>query len=155
MMYRSMRDELVKIAEDGVTASEAAQAYSRLKKLESSAPTRGELARNAISGAAVMPAVHTASSLVAGTQPLQKALHDFRVGAAGAAPSMGKAFKKGLVSTGRGVLGSALSGAVLGAGLPMLRTHLHREAEKEKLRQYLGTSSGGKLRQKVKRQLGV
>jgi hypothetical protein len=167
-----LQSAFFKLSQD-VTRGEAEDALRRLRKLEREAPTSGELSRNALAGAAVMPAVTTASSLVAGNQPLQESIKEYReakkaLKAAppgpqgktvamkpGAPSTLGKAVKRGLWRSGRGMAGAALSGAVLGAGLPVARGYLHREAEKEKLREYLGVSKRGKLRRRVKKQLGV
>lgn len=138
-----------------VSRMEAEDALRRLRKLERDAPTAGELSRNALAGAAVMPVMGTVSGLVSGKQPLQEQLRLFREGAATAAPTRRAAWKKGISGTGRGMLASAVSGVALGAGMPLVRGYLHREAEKEKLRDYLGVSKRGKLRGKVKKQLGV
>lgn len=142
-----------KLAEVGY--GEASVALKKLQKLEAEAPTGGELARNALAGAMVGPVMGTVSQLVAGRQPLQEALGAFREGLPGAAKTYRGAWAKGLKGTGRGMAASALSGSVLGAGMPLVRGYLHREAEKEKLRDYLGESPRGKLRGKIKQELGV
>ena len=150
-IQHAMADEFLKISQ-GTSHSEAVESLSKLRRLEREKPTGGELARNALAGVAVMPAVTTASSLVAGEQPIQKALEARRLTGVG---TIGSALKRGAWKSGRGLAGAALSGAVLGAGLPLARGYLHREAEKETLRDYLGVSKRGKTRKKVKKELGV
>lgn len=151
MMYQSMRDELEKIAQDEVTRGEAVQALSRLQKLERKKLKGEELARGALTGAIVGPTAATAAKMVSGDMggAIRDALKAKGKGAK--ALALGKAALKGV----RGLGGAAASGAVFGAGLPVVRRHLDTEAEKEKLRQYLGTSKRGKLHRQVKRRLGV
>jgi hypothetical protein len=149
-----MQSAFLKFASD-VTYTEASTALQKLKKLEAENPTKGELARNAMAGAAVMPVMGTVSGLVSGKQPLVEALRNYREGLPGAGATRSAAWKKGLSGTGRGMAASAVSGMALGAGMPLVRGYLHREAEKEKLRQYLGEKKRGKLRNKIKRTVGL
>jgi hypothetical protein len=166
--WAAMADELCKVAE-GVSGVEAADALKRLQKLEESKPTGGEMARNALAGGMVGPVMTTASGLIAGKQPFQEALERFHEMAKreqfavpkGLRSSLSdprfrkEVLQRGLARTGRGMLAAGASGAILGSLMPVIRTKLHESAEKEKLRDYLGTSSRGRLRSQVKQQLGV
>lgn len=147
----AMANEFAKIANEGISAEEAAVALKRLRKLEASAPTKGELARNAMAGMMVMPVMTNVSGLISGRHPLQDALSKKTL--------LGKpvkgALERGLKLTGRGMLAAGVSGSILGAGMPVIRQKLHTEAEKQKLREFLGKSRHGRLRGKVKKELGV
>jgi hypothetical protein len=161
--YDTMMDELVKLCamkfttEGGVvklaqvTTQEAAGALKRLRELERKKPTPEQLTRGALAGSIVGPAGLMASKLVGGGvgKGLAEALR--AKGAGGKAKGLAKALWGGTRQLG----GAAASGAVFGAGLPTARSVLDREAEKEKLRQYLGTSKRGKLRRKASKYLGV
>lgn len=155
-------DEFCKVAQ-GVTGEEALKALKKLHSLEESKPTPGEMARNALAGTIVGPTMGTAAGLIAGKQPFQEALERWRemghktpIRQSLGDPSFRKeVLRRGGLRTGRQMLASAASGAILGSMMPIVRTGLHQSAEKEKLRQYLGTSKRGKLRGKITRELGV
>ncbi len=149
MMLAAMSDELLKIAEEEITAQEAVQAMKRLRKLEREKPTGGQLARGALTGALVGPAAATASKLVGGGmgEAARKAMSKSK-------HPVGKALALGSAAV-RGLAAPAASGAVFGAGLPIVRGELERGSEKAKLREYLGVARGGKVRRKAKRVLGV
>ena len=148
MMYKSMLDELLKIASSDVSTSQALKSLERLKQIEDNKPTGGEIARGALAGTAAGTAALTARSLVTGG--LVKGVR-----AAMTAPTTGGK----LVGLGKGALeglGSTAAGsAAFGATLPAARRYLDTEAEKATLRGYLGTSKKGRLRGKVTRVLGV
>lgn len=148
MMYAAFLDELQKIAED-VSAREAVGALKRLKQLERDKPTGGQLARGALTGALVGPAASAANKLVSGGlgEAASKAMK-------GPKHPVGKALSLGAAAA-RGLAAPAASGAVFGAGLPMVRRQLDQGAEKAKLREYLGVAKGGKTRREAKKVLGV
>lgn len=161
--YTPMLDELVKLcgmkftSEQGtvklaeVSREEAASALERLKTLEAKKPSAEQLTRGALTGAIVGPGALLASKLVGGGvgKGLGTALK--ARGAGAKATGLAKALWGGTRQLG----GAAASGAVFGAGLPTVRRHLDEQAEKEKLRQYLGTSKRGRLRRKASKYLGV
>lgn len=152
-MFDACYDSLEKLGE-APSAYEAQQALRRLRKLERERPTAQQLSRGAITGAIVGPGALLASKMVAGGMgsSLRQATKAKTVG--GKALGVGKALWGG----GRQLGGSAASGAVFGAGLPSVRSHLDREAEKQKLRDYLEMSGGGrygKIRGSVRRKIGV
>lgn len=122
-----------KVAESGHTSREDAEAaLKRLRRLERSEPTADQLMRGAAVGAVAGPAIGMTSRLIEG-------------GLKG----------KGLLGTGRAVAGQATSGALLSGVVPYVRYKLDLEAEKEKIRDYLGTSSKGKLRGQIKKRTGL
>ena len=149
-MQSAMADELCKVAE-GITHSEATSALKRLDKLERKKLTREELQRGALTGAIVGPAALAASTLVGGGagKAIGQAIKKPTWG--GRAAGLGKAVFGG----GRRLLGAGTSGMVFATGLPTVRRKLDESAEKEKLREYLGVRKRGKLRSKIKRELGV
>ena len=137
-MFQAMADELLKLAEDGVSTGEALEAFKRLRKLEKSAPTKGQLLRGAGIGAVAGPAAGAIADVIQG-------------GAGGA----GKGLTKALTAGGRKLLARASTGAIYGGALPYARHQLERQAELEKLRSYVGESKRGKLRSKIRKVTGI
>jgi hypothetical protein len=139
------------VEQDPVTYTEAARALKRLDKLERNKLTREELQRGALTGAMVGPAALAAGTLVGGGA-------EGAISGALKKPSVGKGLKSLGLSALKGkrkLLGAAASGAVFGAGLPTVRRKLEEASEKEKLREYLGVSKGGRLRRRITKELGV
>lgn len=147
-------DELTKIA-DNVSSQEAIAAVKRLRELDANKPTADQLARGALTGALVGPAAALANRAVSGE--LGKGISSGVSQAMSAPTRGGKALGlgKALVGGIRGLGGAAAGSAVVGAGLPSVRRHFDQEAEKAKLRDYLGQSRGGHVRTSVKKALGV
>ena len=148
MMFEAMADELMKIAAEGVSAYEAVKAINRLKKIEKNKPTGGEIARGALAGTAAGTTAMAARAAVSGemAKGIRGALQAPTIG--GKLLNLGRGALKGVGTTAAG-------SAAFGATLPAARRYLDTEAEKATLREYLGTSKGGKARQRVKRVLGV
>jgi hypothetical protein len=137
--YTFMCYEMLKLAaeEPDVTSEEAMDAARQLRRLHKSKQTKGQLLRGAVSGAAILPVFAQGANIIKGKVPHL--------------PSGGLNYNK----LGREVAGDALRGAAIGSLLPMARQHMNTEAEKEKLKRYLGTSEVGPTRSKVRRVLGV
>lgn len=147
----SMLEELTKLCAAEVTEQEAAAALKRLQELEATKPTSAQVARGAASGALVAPAATFANKLVGGG--VGKGISE-----AVKAPGIkGKLLGLGGATLGGGrQLLAASAGSAIGFGtVPLVRGYLDREAEKEKLKKYLGTSRRGKLRGNIKSHLGV
>ncbi len=153
MKYEAMRGELMKLCAEDVSRGDAAKAITRLRALEKERATPEQLTRGAATGATVGPLAAAAFKVVGGDagKAFRGALSTPGAGGKGKALALGKATLRGV----RGLGGSAASGAVFGAGLPTVRGHLDREAEKDTLREYVGESRGGKVRRKAKKYLGV
>lgn len=151
MTYKYMREELSKLCAEDVTRGDAVAALSKLRKLEREKPTAEELTRGGVAGGLTGVLARGASGLASGdvAKGLGGALRQKGVG--GKALGLGKALGKGLHSSASSAAGSA----TFGAGLPTIRRHLDREAEKDKLRGYLGEARGGKVRSRAKKYLGV
>lgn len=133
-VYEFMCLELIKLAQEAhneVSPEEAVAAHKQLQRLTKSAPTKGQLLRGAVSGAAILPMFAVGANLIKGKAP--KTLGQF----------------------GREAAADALRGAAIGSVLPLTRQHMNVEAEKEKIRRYLGTSELTPTRSKVRRVLGV
>jgi hypothetical protein len=160
-------DELSKIA---VSRQEAEIAYRRLKELEETKPTVGELGRGALAGATigtlgglVSKAISPGAPItgeggkvvgrgISGLDELVEGFKGLRGAKLKGAP---KIVGKGLLHAGRLIAAPAAASAVFGAGLPIARGYLDREAEKETLEQYIDKSKRGKLRREIKRHMGV
>lgn len=147
MMYASMRDELSKIAST-VSSKDAVEALGRLRDLESSKPKPSEIARGALAGGVAGTASSLARGLVSGG--VRQSVGD----ALKAPTAVGKVGR--LAGSALQGLGTSMAGsAAFGATLPFVRRRLDQEAEKAKLREYLGVASGGKIRREAKKVLGV
>lgn len=150
MNLAAMSDELLKIAamEAGVTEEQALASLSRLRALEETKPSRAELARGALAGSVVGGTGRILSGAVAGDlkTPTMEGLR--------AAAGVGAKLKQ-FTPIARQLGGALIPGAMIGAALPVVKNYMGAEAEKEKLRQYLGTSELDPTRSKIKQTLGV
>jgi len=155
MNFLAFSDEFLKLS--AITREEAGEALKKLKKLEAEKLTAGELARGGMTGAIVGPGAALASKAVSGelTRGIKGGVTTALKGAGPGRLGKGKALGKALVGGVRGLGGSAASGAVFGAGLPVVRRKFDVGAEKEKLEQYLGKSRRGRFAGEVKKTLGV
>ena len=139
MTFQAMADELLKMAEeDGITTQEAHDAFKQLRGLEKSKPSKGKLLRGAGVGA------------IAG--PVAGALSDVIMGGG---QGKGKGIAKAMAAGGRKILARAGTGAIYGGALPYARHKLEREAQMQKLREYVGEKKRGKLRGKIKKMTGI
>ncbi len=134
-MWKALADEFQKLA--AVSADQANSALTRLKKLEESKPTGGEIARGAVAGASLGALGNVMGSTIAGTRAPLRAL-------AAGGPTLG-----------RQVAGSLAPGVLIGAALPILRRKMDEGAEVETLKNHLGMSQKGPVRSRVKQTLGV
>ena len=107
--------EAMKVGHVPVSQEDAAAALQRYKKLEDSTPTAGQVGRYAGIGAVAAPTVALARDAIRGGK-----WSDWK-GRGGV----------------RNVLGHAVAGAATSGGIPLLRAHLDREAEKSTLRKYI------------------
>lgn len=147
--------ELTKLA-DEVSAAEAVAAMKRLRELEKEKITPGQMARSALAGGAAGITGQIVRETASGT-PFKaiKGVIQENPRLAGKVLGLGKAGLKGLHGMGATALGSA----ALVTAAPFYRRHLHREAEKAKLKEFVG--GGGdqtqlqQTRGRVKRFLGV
>jgi len=151
--FHSFFDEFLKLG--AVTREEAGEALGRLKELEEEKPTIGELGRGSATGAIVGPGAMIAATGAKGglsrkavTSALSTALKGAKPGRFGKAKAIG-----GLI--GGALAAPAASGAVFGTGLPLVRRKMDVEAEKERLRQYTGTSRRGRVHRQATEYLGV
>lgn len=133
--------QLTKLA-DEVSSAEAVTAMKRLKKLEASKPTAGEIGRGALVGSTLVPMASLVSRAIQGP--------------------MGRAGGKILASGGRAwwpgvrpLLASSGYGGVFSGLVPAARHKLERGAEKQKLKEFVGSNKRGKVRGTVKKYLGV
>lgn len=149
--YYFMIEELSKMAGEDVSRSDAVQALARLKKLEDERPTPAQLSRGALAGAIVGPASLASNKLVSGG--LKGALSGAAKGQGVKGKAVGVA--KGLWGGTKQLGGAAAGAATFGALMPVVRGHLDREAEKDKLRNYLGENDKSTLRRASKKYLGV
>jgi hypothetical protein len=135
------------IGDKVVTEEEAMKALGKLRGLEKSKETPGQIGRAALVGGMVMPAASLAWRAIAGAK-----------GRAG-----GKLLVPGNVSGGYGLwpgtrhmLATAGQGAVLGGGMSPLRHKLEEGVEEHKLREFLGQDQGkSKVRKAIKGTIGV
>lgn len=148
MNLASMRYELEKMAE-GISSVEALQAVKKLRDLEANKPKPDEIARGALAGGVAGTASTLARGIVTGD--LAKGVGNAVRGSTnlrGALWNMGKGVAKG-------VGGSLVGSAAFGATLPFARRFLDQEAEKAKLKNYLGQGRSSRTLQTVKETLGV
>lgn len=114
----------MKVAAAGpVSQEDAAAALQRYKKLEDSAPTMKQVGRYAGIGAAAAPIAAGLKDVIRGGKGA-----DWK-GRAGA----------------RNVIGTAVAGALTSGGIPLVRAHLDREAEKNTLRKYVAQGVAPKI----------
>ena len=116
---------------DGISSQQAEDALRRLRDLESSKPSKDQLLRGAGLGAVAGPTAGALGRLIAGGP------------------------KRTLANVGRDIASQAVTGAVYGGGLPFARHKLDAEAEKRKLKEYLGYKPKGQLGQRIEKTLGV
>lgn len=147
----SMLEELTKLCAGEVTEGEARAALGRLQKLEAEKPTASQLTRGAAAGAIAAPGVTLIREAVGGG--LGKGISEAwkRPGVGGKLTGLGIGAAKGLRASAAASAGTA---AAFG-GIPVIRNYLDREAEKEKLRNYLGVSQRGRFGRTVKKYVGV
>lgn len=117
-------DELSKLG--AVTEEQANSALDRYETLERQKPTPGQVGRYAALGAVAGPGSHIVSNLARGRGV--KGAIDVAHDAAGKAMSHGRL---------RTVAGTAAAGALATGAIPLLRTHLDRNAERKTLRKYI------------------
>ncbi len=148
MNYRSMTDELKKIANAEVTSDQALAAVERLRQLDRERPSPSQLARGALAGSVAGTAAMAARSLV--NNGVRDSVRD-----ALTKPTLGGKLKSvgldALKATGAVTAGSAVSGALL----PVVSRKLDSTAERVKLEQYLGTNTRGRARTHLATTLGV
>jgi hypothetical protein len=146
-----MLEELTKLCASDVSRAEALEAQAHLKRLEEEKPAPEEITRGTVAGGLVGLASNIARSTVKGDLPraISNAVHTPTV--KGKALALGKSLATGLHDSAAATAGSATFGALM----PHVRGHLEREAEKDKIRQYLGTAEGGEVRRKSKKYLGI
>lgn len=140
-------------AAPGITREEAERALTRLRKLESSKPTVDELKRGTILGAAASPVATVASRAIGGDPLLGQRVRDATSALKGlSGGSKLRAAAKIPVLAARNLGASATMGAFFGGGLPAIKSEIEREAERSKLRTYLGQQdTRGALRRGVSR----
>lgn len=127
-----------------VSREEAEQALGRLQNLESTKPTAGELARGAAVGAAITPLATLAGRVVSG----DKLLGDLAEKTEGIKNPKLRTLGKGVAAL-RNLGSSAASGAFFGGAIPAVRGEVEREAERKKLRNYLGQPQPDGLARRV------
>jgi rubrerythrin len=148
--HTSMLDELVKLNAISALQFEAAKlgphekkpipkavaqhSLERLRRLEESKASIGEIGRAAGVGALVSPVASLAYRLAAGPKAIGHL---------------------GVWRGPRDLLASSVHGSVIGGLVPAGRHKLEREVEKQKLREYVGTHPRGTLRGKIRSTVGV
>jgi hypothetical protein len=145
--------QLRKLAEQ-TSLDEASRSVERLKELEKTKPQAGEVARSTAAFGALAPAGWTMSKVIGGDHPALDELRKLPK-AGRTLRAVGKAVGSGLWQSKRTVAGATAAGMLTGALRPALERHLHREAEKEKLRDYLQTGEHGAMRTHLRKTLGV
>lgn len=124
--------QLSKLAElSSMTATEAQNALRRLRDLDRSKPTPGQLARGAGVGAVAGPIAGVISDVITGAKGKTK------------------------MDRLRGLLARSVTGATFGGAIPYARHHLEHAVTEQQLKDYLGHSRPGELRSKIRRTIGV
>lgn len=119
----------MKVAAAGpVSKEDAGAALQRYKKLEDAAPTMKQVGRYAGIGAVAAPVATVLKDAISGGKPL--------LGGAG--------------NRLRTLAGNAVAGALTSGGIPLVRAHLDREAEKNTLRKYVAQGVAPKIAAKKK-----
>lgn len=149
--YFFMREELEKLCAREVSRGDAVSALAKLKELENTRPTPEQVTRGAVAGGLTGIIAKGAGGLVSGDVAKGLASGLKAPGVGGKLVGAGKALGRGL----HGSAAAAASSAAFGASLPVIRSHLDREAEKNKLRTYLGQGGGGRVQQTSKKYLGI
>jgi hypothetical protein len=125
--------QLNKLAAE-ISKDDAETSFTRLKKLEDSRPSKGQLLRGALVGGTVAPIANLALRAAAGSKA-----------------RMGQPIYLGA----RSQLANAAHGAIFGGLVPAGQHKLETEAEKQKLREYVGTHPRGTLRGDIKKVTGL
>jgi hypothetical protein len=131
-----------------ITREEATNALTRLKGLDSQHMTSDQARRGAALGAVAAPVLSVAQKAIAGDpafgRPAEAAMKAFRAIPAGGAGRL-RALAKVPVMAARNLAGAAAVGAVGGGIMPTVKHEVEREAERGKLRAYIGQGgpSGG------------
>jgi hypothetical protein len=114
----------MKVAAAGpVSQEDAAAALQRYKKLEDGAPTMKQVGRYAGIGAVAAPVATVLKDTISGGKPI--------LGGSG--------------NRLRTLAGNAAAGALTSGGIPLLRAHMDREAEKNTLRKYVAQGVAPKI----------
>ena len=146
MNFLAFSDEFLKLS--AVTREEAEGALKRLKTLEETKPTGGQIARGALAGAGAGTLATIANNLVSGR--IVGGIRDVVKAAPGGRAAMAK--QVGLSALG--TLGGNIAGTTaFGAAMPILRGHLDRKAEIAKLKEYVGTQPAGSIPQALHHKL--
>lgn len=128
-----------------ITRDEASAALSRLKGLDSQHMTGDQARRGAALGAVAAPVLSVAQKAIAGDpvfgRPAETAMKAFRAIPAGG-PGRLRALAKVPVMAARNLAGAAAVGAVGGGIMPTVKHEVEREAERGKLRAYIGQGGG-------------
>lgn len=122
LQHLSPGDPLIEAAAQGkfgaaVSPEEAAEALNRYQKLQDQKPTAGQIGRYAAIGAVATPAVGSLRNVITGGGPWHG----------------GKVPGGGL----RSLAGQAIGGAILSGAVPLVRSHLDRQAEVGKLKRFV------------------
>ena len=157
-VWPSQATALLKVAEvvpgasppaaPAISREEATTALTRLKGLDSQHMTGDQARRGAAIGAVAAPVLSVAQKAIAGDpafgRPAETAMKAFRAIPAGG-PGRLRALAKVPVMAARNLAGAAAVGAIGGGVMPTVKHEVEREAERGKLRAYLGQggSNGG------------
>ena len=143
-------DEFLKLA--AVTPEEAEASFKRLKALEETKPTGGQIARGALAGTVGGAASQLARGLVTGdiVQGIRESMKE---------PTLSGFGKNLALRTLKNVGGTVAGTAAFGSTLPLVRQHLDRQAEIAKLKEFLGQEQTGtvpkSLHHKITKVVGV
>jgi len=128
-----------------ITHEEATRSLARLHDLGNQAMTGAQAHRGAILGAVAAPAIDVTKRLVSGDPAFgartRDALKGIRAMPAGAPGRLG-ALAKVPVMAARSLAGSAIAGGLTGSAIPVVKNEVEREAERGKLRAYIGQRTG-------------
>lgn len=128
-----------------ISQEEATTALSRLKGMDTSRMTGEQARRGAALGAVAAPVLTVAQKAIAGDpvvgRPAEAAMKAFRAIPAGA-PGRLRALGKVPVMAARNLAGAAAIGAIGGGVMPTVKHEVEREAERGKLRTYIGQGGG-------------
>ena len=116
-----------------VTDDQAVAALHQLNDLESTMPSKGDLARGALAGSIVGPLGYTTNQFISGSHPLSKAIASRGPGVKGLAKAVGK----GVAPTVRGMAGAGAASAAGGALIPIVRRKLDEASATETLKKYV------------------
>lgn len=157
--YISFSDEFCKLAAQPLaspmmTEDDAQRAMSRLRFMQTSRDP-GALASSAMVGASVNPFAAALARGVAGTSKILK-----QDPIRGAVPFNWRNPLRSINWAGitRQAAGDAVSGAIAGGALPLVRSHAEEHTQRQRLRDYLAqpaASGDSALRQQVEGSLGA